>query len=77
MFKKQKKQLQEEEQRKLTNNEDNQLLRKKTIKELIAPSGIDASKMDHLEIISSVKRSSFFNSSSFFIIIPLFIFTSG
>ncbi len=65
MFKKQKKQLQEEEERKLTNNEDNQLLRKKTIKELIAPSGIDASKMDHLEIISSVKRyaRSFFIST--------------
>ena len=65
MFKKQKKQLQEEEERKLTNNEENQLLRKKTIKELIAPSGIDASKMDHLEIISSVKRyaRSFFIST--------------
>ena len=65
MFKKQKKQLQEEEERKLTNSEDNQLLRKKTIKELIAPSGIDASKMDHLEIISSVKRyaRSFFIST--------------
>ena len=65
MFKNQKKQLQEEEERKLTNNEDNHLLRKKTIKELIAPSGIDASKMDHLEIISSVKRyaRSFFIST--------------
>ena len=65
MFKKQKKQLQEEEERKLINNEENQLLRKKTIKELIAPSGIDASKMDHLEIISSVKRyaRSFFIST--------------
>ncbi len=31
-------------------------LRAKTIKELIAPSGIDASKVDHLEIISSVTR---------------------
>ncbi len=40
-------------------------LRKKTIKELIAPSGIDASKIDHLEIISTVKRyaRSFFISS--------------
>ena len=31
-------------------------LRKKTIKELIAPSGIDASNIDHLEIISNTKR---------------------
>lgn len=34
----------------------NSLLRKKTIKELIAPSGIDASNIDHLEIISNVTR---------------------
>ncbi len=32
------------------------LLEKTTIKELIAPSGIDASSLDHLEIISSIKR---------------------
>ena len=31
-------------------------LRKKTIKEIIAPSGIDASNIDHLEIISNAKR---------------------
>jgi hypothetical protein len=31
-------------------------LKGKTIKDLIAPSGIDASQIDHLEIISSVKR---------------------
>ena len=36
--------------------EDSFKLRKKTIKELIAPSGIDASNIDHLEIISNVKR---------------------
>ena len=37
----------------------------KTIKELIAPSGIDASNIDHLEIISNAKRyaRSFFVSS--------------
>ena len=29
---------------------------KKTIKDLIAPSGIDASNKDHLEIISNVKN---------------------
>ena len=31
-------------------------LKKKTLKELIAPSGIDATNIDHLEIISNVKR---------------------
>ena len=31
-------------------------LKGKSIKDLIAPSGIDASQIDHLEIISSVKR---------------------
>ena len=41
------------------------ILRKKTIKELIAPAGIDASNIDHLEIISSNKRyaRSFFVSA--------------
>ena len=41
------------------------ILRKRNIKELIAPSGIDASNIDHLEIISSVTRyaRSFFVSS--------------
>ena len=41
------------------------ILRKKTIKELIAPSGIDASNIDHLEINSNVKRyaRSFFVSA--------------
>lgn len=40
-------------------------LRKKNIKELIAPSGIDARDIDHLEIISNAKRyaRSFFVSS--------------
>ncbi len=31
-------------------------MKKRTIKELIAPAGIDASKIDHLEIISNVKN---------------------
>lgn len=46
-------------------DEEVNLLRKKTIKELIAPSGIDASNIDHLEIISNVKRyaRSFFVSA--------------
>lgn len=40
-------------------------LKKKTIKELIAPAGIDASNIDHLEIISNTKRyaRSFFVSN--------------
>ena len=40
-------------------------LKKKTIKELIAPAGIDASNVDHLEIISNTKRyaRSFFVSN--------------
>ena len=42
-----------------------EILKKKTIKELIAPSGIDASNIDHLEIISNIKRyaRSFYVSS--------------
>ena len=41
------------------------LLKSKSIKELIAPSGIDASDIDHLEIISNTKRyvRSFFVSA--------------
>lgn len=41
------------------------VLRKKTIKELIAPAGIDASNIDHLEIISNTTRyaRSFFVSN--------------
>ena len=58
---------QEEEERHLKNNQENQpmILRKKSIKELIAPSGIDVSNIDHLEIISNVKRyaRSFYVSS--------------
>ncbi len=47
------------------NNKEREILRKKTIKELIAPSGIDASDIDHLEIISNMKRyaRSFFVSA--------------
>ncbi len=32
------------------------VLHKKTIKEIIAPAGIDASKLDHMEIVSNVTR---------------------
>ncbi len=58
----------QEEEKKLQqyNNENNvQFLKKKNIKELIAPSGIDARDIDHLEIISNVKKyaRSFFVST--------------
>ncbi len=61
---KQKKQ--EENQPTVKSNEhEYNILKRKTIKELIAPSGIDASNIDHLEIISNTKRyaRSFFVSS--------------
>ena len=38
------------------NEEKSSILKKKTIKELIAPSGIDASNLDYLKIISSTTR---------------------
>ena len=68
MTKKQKQKQQEElerQRRERQQKEESTLLRKKSIKELIAPSGIDASNIDHLEIISSTKRyaRSFFVSS--------------
>lgn len=66
-MKKSRKKLQEEERRRQLIREEEQpgRLKKKTIKELIAPSGIDASKIDHLEIISNVTRyaRSFFISA--------------
>ena len=48
-----------------TKPDEFKILKKKTIKELIAPSGIDTSNIDHLEIISNVTRyaRSFFVSS--------------
>ena len=60
-----KKREQQEQEKLINNNEEPGTLRQTTIKELIAPSGIDASKIDHLEIISSTKRyaRSFFVSS--------------
>ena len=58
MAKKNKKEL--EKQKQLNNDytkpDEYQILKKKTIKELIAPAGIDASNIDHLEIISNIKR---------------------
>ena len=64
-----KKKQREEEQRRQHNDytkpDEFQILKKKTIKELIAPSGIDATNIDHLEIISNVTRyaRSFFVST--------------
>ena len=63
-----KKQKQQEEQLNEFNDfkeEDVKILKRKSLKELIAPSGIDASDIDHLEIISDTKRyaRSFFVSS--------------
>ena len=63
-----KKNQKEEKQRQLsdyTRPDEFKILKKKTIKELIAPSGIDASNIDHLEIISSITRyaRSFFVST--------------
>ena len=65
MKKSRKNQLEEERNRQLNRKEEPGRLRSQTIKELIAPSGIDASKIDHLEIISNVKRyaRSFFVST--------------
>ena len=63
-----KKKPREEEQKQpsdYTKPDEYRILRKKTIKELIAPSGIDATNIDHLEIISNVTRyaRSFFVST--------------
>ena len=65
-MRKSKKKLEEEKRKQqMLRQEEPGVLKKKTIKELIAPSGIDASKIDHLEIISNVKRyaRSFFIST--------------
>jgi hypothetical protein len=58
-------QREEESLRRQNNDEEMEILRKQSIKELIAPSGIDASNIDHLEIISNVKKyaRSFFVST--------------
>ncbi len=46
----------QEEQSIHTAQQENEILKMKTIKDLIAPSGIDCSNVDHLEIISNTKR---------------------
>ncbi|MDO5556008.1 MAG: DUF87 domain-containing protein [Clostridia bacterium] len=62
---KKNKRLQLEELQNNTIEPEMRILKKKTLKELIAPSGIDASNIDHLEIISNATRyaRSFFVSS--------------
>ena len=62
--KKKSKQLQEEEKLKQLNEDGVEILQKKTVKDLISPSGIDASNIDHMEIISNAKR---FARSFFFL----------
>ena len=64
MFNSKKKQKEQEEKIK-SNVSEQSLFKEMTIKELIAPSGIDVSKIDHLEIISTVNRfaRSFFVST--------------
>ena len=54
--KKQKNQVEKVEQSNYTENGQYNILKKKSIKELIAPSGIDASNLDYLKIISSTTR---------------------
>ena len=60
-----KKHQQKQEERKYHEEAVENLLQGKTIKDLIAPSGVDVSNIDHLEIISSTKRyaRSFFVST--------------
>ena len=67
MRKKQKEEQEELQNQNSLNTQEPEydILRKKTIKELIAPSGIDASNIDRLEILSNTTRyaRSFFVSS--------------
>ena len=60
-----KRQEEEKNLQQFNDNSNVQLFKKQSIKELIAPSGIDASNIDHLEIISNVKKyaRSFFVST--------------
>ena len=63
--KKQKEREQQSQLNDYSKPDEFRILKRKTIKELIAPSGIDASNIDHLEIISNVTRyaRSFFVST--------------
>ena len=54
----QKRKQKEQEKRQEYNNpsKETPILKRQTVKELIAPSGIDVSNIDHMEIISNMKR---------------------
>ena len=60
-----KRKLKEQEDLERQHEDEEKFLQRKTLKEIIAPSGIDASNIDHLEIISNAKRyaRSFFVST--------------
>ena len=47
---------------------ENDVFKRSTLKDLIAPSGVDVSNIDHIEIVSNTKRfaRSFFVFSAFF-----------
>lgn len=64
-MKKNKQKEQQEERRKYPEENNDNFLHGQTIKDLIAPSGVDVSNIDHLEIISNTKRyaRSFFVST--------------
>lgn len=65
MKKKQKRELEKQQNQFKEDVTEYNILKKKTLKDLIAPAGIDASNIDHLEIISNTTRyaRSFFVSS--------------
>ncbi len=64
-MKKNKRQQEEEERKRYHEENNDNFLQGQTIKDLIAPSGVDVSNVDYLEIISSTKRyaRSFFVST--------------
>lgn len=64
-MRKNKRQQEEEERKRYHEENKDNFLQGQTIKDLIAPSGVDVSNVDHLEIISSTKRyaRSFFVST--------------
>ena len=64
-MRKSKKRQEEERKQNSQHNEQPVLFKRSTIKDIIAPSGIDVSNVDRLEIISNIKRyaRSFFVST--------------
>ena len=55
-MRKSKKRQEEERKQNSQHNEQPVLFKRSTIKDIIAPSGIDVSNVDRLEIISNIKR---------------------